>query len=318
MEAVTLDETGQAMSLRQEGMQWLALMISGRATDEDLAEMERWKHQSPAHGEALATAIRMRQLVAAQDKFSGQPPFLYRPATRRLALGGAVAAAAVYSAARPPLALWPSLSELGADYRTGIGEQRQIALARGVSVAMNTRTSLSLRPNPGRPGIELVTGEIAMTTQLPKAAIFTVYAGKAQITASDANFDLRNDDGRVRVSCLEGRLAIRAGNVLRELGPSEQLQFAGNAIGEAVRVDPVVLTAWRHGLLIFHDASLSNIVAEINRYRAGKIVVMNAALASRRFNGQFKIAHIDNAVAELTHLSNASTSILPGGIVLLT
>jgi transmembrane sensor len=318
MEAVTLDETGQAMCLQREGMQWLALMISGRATDEDLAEMERWKHQSPAHAEALAAAIQMRRLVAAQDKFSGQPPFLYHPATRRFALGGAVAAAAVYSVTRPPLALWPSLSELGADYRTGTGEQRQIALARGVSVAMNTRTSLSLRSGPGQPGIELVTGEIAMTTQLPEAAPFTVYAGKAQIVASDANFDLRNDDGRICVSCLEGRLAIRAGNVLRQLGPSEQLQFAGNTIEEPVKVDPVVLTAWRHGLLIFHDASLRSIVAEINRYRSGKIVVMNAALANRRFNGQFKIAHIDNAVAELAHLSNASTAALPGGIVLLT
>ena len=38
----------------------------------------------------------------------------------------------------------------------------------------------------------------------------------------------------------------------------------------------------------------------------------------RRFNGQFKIAHIDNAVVELAHLSNASTASLPGGIVLLT
>jgi len=318
MEAVTSDDTDQAMSLQKEGMQWLALMISGRATDQDLAEMERWKHQSPAHAEALASAIEMRRLVAIQDKFSGEPPFLYRPATRRLALGGAAAAAAVYAVARPPLALWPSLSELRADYRTGIGEQRQIALVHGVSVAMNTRTSLSLRPDPGRPGIEVVTGEVAMTTQLPKAARFTVYAGKIQISAGDANFDLRNDDGRIRVSCLEGHLEIRAGNALRELGPSEQLQFAGNVVEEAVRVDPVILTAWRHGLLIFHDASLSNIVAEINRYRAGKIVVMNAALANRRFNGQFKIAHIDNAVVELAHLSNASTASLPGGIVLLT
>lgn len=318
MGAVTLSGSDIVTPLQREGMQWLALMLSGRATDADLAEMDRWKRQSPAHAEALAHAIQIRKLVAAQDKFSGQPPFLHRPATRRAAMGGAAMAVTVYAAARPPLDLWPSISELSSDYRTGIGEQRQIALAKGVSVEMNTRTSLSLRSNPGQPGLELVSGEIAMTTRLPHSAVFTVYAGKGKITANNASFDLRMDDGGARVSCLEGSLTVRTGAVLRQIGPSEQLQLAEAAISAPVKVNPTVLTAWRHGLLLFHDASLSNIVAEINRYRAGKIVVMRSDLASRRFNGQFKIAHIDNAVTELAHLSSATATSLPGGIILLT
>jgi transmembrane sensor len=318
MEAVTLGGSDFVTPLQREGMQWLALMLSGRATDDDLAEMERWKRQSPAHAEALASAIQMRKLVAAQDKFSGQPPFLCRPATRRFAMGGAAAAVAVYAAARPPLEMWPSLSELRSDYRTGIGEQRQVALAQGVSIEMNTRTSLSLHSKPGQPGLELVSGEIAMTTRLPKTAVFTVYAGQGQVMASDASYNLRMDDSGTRVSCLEGSLTFRVGATQRQLGPSEQLQLADAGISALVGINPTVLTAWRHGLLIFHDASLSNIVAEINRYRAGKIVVMRSDLASRRFNGQFKIAHIDNAVAELAYLSNASATSLPGGIVLLT
>ena len=49
-------------------------------------------------------------------------------------------------ALKPPLGLWPSLSELGADYRTGTGEQRTIAFAGDVQIALNTQTSLTIRP----------------------------------------------------------------------------------------------------------------------------------------------------------------------------
>ena len=42
--------------------------------------------------------------------------------------GGALAACGAYLAFRPPLDLWPAVSELAADYRSGAGEQREVAL----------------------------------------------------------------------------------------------------------------------------------------------------------------------------------------------
>ena len=42
---------------------------------------------------------------------------------------------------------------------------------------------------------------------------------------------------------------------------------------------------WREGVLVFRDMPLSEAVAEINRYRPGRIMVLDDALAARRVSG---------------------------------
>ncbi len=61
--------------------------------------------------------------------------------TRRLVLGGAIAAAAGYVMIDPPFDMWPSLEEFSADYRTGKGEHRRVMVAPDVSIELNTQTS---------------------------------------------------------------------------------------------------------------------------------------------------------------------------------
>ncbi len=89
---------------------------------------------------------------------------------RRALLGGAISAAAAsvgYAIVRPPLDLWPSLTEMTADYRTGVGQQQQITLDDAVLLKLNTRTSVSLLSRDTTGGqtdrIELVSGEAAVT-----------------------------------------------------------------------------------------------------------------------------------------------------------
>ena len=60
---------------------------------------------------------------------------------------------------RPPLDLWPSLADLASDYRTGTGERRNVDIG-GVSVELNTRSSLNVLPVDGSiRRFELVAGE---------------------------------------------------------------------------------------------------------------------------------------------------------------
>ncbi|MFK5047884.1 FecR domain-containing protein, partial [Klebsiella pneumoniae] len=78
---------------------------------------------------------------------------------------------------RPPLALWPSWSELAADYRTGAGEQRKLALNDSVSINLDTRTSIALRPDHGDSSrIELITGQASIATTPQVSRPVTVIA----------------------------------------------------------------------------------------------------------------------------------------------
>lgn len=312
-------QISQLTPLQREGMDWIWHMTSGKATQDDLAAMELWKGQSPAHAEALAKAAKLWRLVSAQTAFGYvKPHFLQRPAvTRRLALGGMVAAVVGYGAIRPPLSMWPSIAELSSDYRTGTGVQRRVALRDGVFVQLNTRTSVSLASRQGLPGLELVSGQIALTTDLPTTQQFTVFVGKSRLVVSKADLDVRLDDLSTRVACLDGAVSIEAFGGRTQLGPHQSVVLSPGRISQPIPVDMELETAWRQGRLLFHDAPFQTIVAEVNRYRPGRIVIVNTALARRQFNAAFDIKNIEKVVADLQRLSHATVTQLPGGVVLL-
>jgi transmembrane sensor len=82
-------------------------------------------------------------------------------------------------------------------------------------------------------------------------------------------------------------------------------------------IDPAVVTAWKDGVLVFHETRLSEAIAEINRYRPGRIILTNAALGHRLFNARFRIKDVDGVTAQIQQVFGASATALPGGIVLL-
>jgi transmembrane sensor len=316
--AVLTDSPSELTALEREGLAWVDRLTSGIATEGDVAEMQRWRGQSASHASAWSAAVRMRRLMAAHvaTRVDAHPAALPHPAFlmgRRGLLGGAIAASlAAYAVARPPLGLWPSLDELRADYRTAKGERRTVTVA-GARIELNTQTAIAL--NHG--GVRLVAGEIAADTGA--GGPFTVEARDASIRASHARFDVRDADGIVCVTCAAGAVdvAYRPSDTTRTLRAGEQLRYGAGTIGRVVPADLVRLTAWRQGLLIFHDERLYDVIAELNRYRPGRIILADGA-GSRRFNGTFKTDRLDDALAQVVSVAGLSRSDLPGGVTLLT
>jgi transmembrane sensor len=310
----------RASAIEIEALDWLTLMLSGEATKDDIAAMERWRQQSSEHAEAMAAAVRLRRLIAAQPTPARiyRAPVLARPVTRRFAWGGLAAAAAAYSIVDPPLGLWPSWAELTSDFRTGTGERREVALADGVSLDLNTGTSIARVDRPGLPGIKLISGEVAAAVALPSAQTFVVTAGPGQVIAQSARLDIRVENDGYCTNCLGGSARVLAAGSRITLQAGEAVVYTDSGMGKPYRIDELVVTAWQRGQLIFRDAPLGTIVSEINRYRHGRIIIVNSELARRRFNGIFAIARIGDVVADLQRLSNASATSLVGGVVVLS
>jgi transmembrane sensor len=309
-----------------EAFAWVVRLLPGNATTADLEEFRRWCSQSPAHAQAFAHAHRLwdeAQIAGRNVLERGTvPSALLQSASgrigRRALLGGALAAAAAtgYAVVRPPLDLWPPLHELlTADYRTSTGEQRTLTLAGNVLLEMNTRTSIALRlRQEGADRIELIAGESVVTT---KGHAFEVVAGETRAAASNATFNVRNDYARVCVTCLSGEVTVACGESALSLGERQQVSCSGPVPGEVIGIDPTVVTAWQSGFLVFHDTPLSEVIAEANRYRQGKIILVNAALGHRLVNARFRLDRIDDIVPKLTDAFGATATSLPGGVVLL-
>jgi transmembrane sensor len=83
-------------------------------------------------------------------------------------------------------------------------------------------------------------------------------------------------------------------------------------------VDPAQAGAWRSGAVVFRQTALTDAVAEINRYRPGRVVLLNKELGQRRVSGQFQIARLDLAIDRIQEAFGANVRKLPGGVVLLS
>lgn len=320
------DPNGELEMLKRDAWNWVLRLTSGEATKADIIELERWCAQSPRHAEAFSVASGrwrafgpaienvVQEGVAASRSGARAKPLL----GRRAFLGGAVAAAggAAIAIVRPPLGLWPSISDLTADYRTAPGEQRKIALTDNATVQMNTRTSLNLLPKSDHSdGIELIAGEATIAT---RSKVIEVIAGTGRVSADAAKFNVRYDAPNVCVTCLEGLVQVTQDKRLITIQQNQQITYAAHGFGQLTTVDAAVVTGWRDGDLYFQDEPLSRVIDEVNRYRLGRIVLMNDALGQRRFTARFKLDRLEVVVTQLQATFGARVASLPGGIVLIS
>jgi transmembrane sensor len=209
---------------------------------------------------------------------------------------------------------------LAADFRTKTGEQRQLALAANVTVDLNTHTSVALRRDAtanALQGVELLDGEIAVNTTRAAAQPFIVAAGPGRAEATQANFEVRNLDTRVCVTCLSGDVRVDANGRSVMLTANQQVTYGKHAMSAVMAADAATTSAWRSGVLVFRQTPLSDVVDEINRYRPGHVLVVDSKLERSSLNGRFRIDKLDTVFAQMHEVLGAKVTELPGGIVLL-
>jgi transmembrane sensor len=319
---------GELESLRREAWTKLLHLTSGHASKADVAALKVWCAQSPRHAEVFAQVSgRWRVLGAAIENVAqtGHPVRAEADASARAPIGrrallvgalGASAAGAAIMITRPPMGLWPSLGELAADYRTVTGERRHIALDGRASLDMNTRTTLNVRAaSGGGDQIELIGGEAAFAT---RSKTIEVLAGNGRAWADDAQFSVRRNGSDICVTCLEGFVHVQQAGRSATLQEKQQVIYDDRNLGHVQNVDPVIVTAWRGGELLFQNERLARVIEEVNRYRPGRIILVNDALGQRRFTAQFKLDRLEVVITQLKATFGARVVSLPGGVVLVS
>src|SRR5450830_79965 len=324
------DNADMSDDLHNEARVWLRLLTSTDVKSYDADGFRRWLNISPSHRAAFGEVkqrwdkleaasrayLRTHPEAATEHKRALQAPGL----GRRAFLGAAVAATAAAGVAvvYPPARLWPAPAEWGADDRTGTGEQRTLAFADRVSVTLNTQTCIRRGEDKrSKSGIDLLSGEAAI--DLPaRGASFAVVAGAGRSFAQSGSFEVRYLDGKVCVSCIEGVVRVEHPAGLRELKANQQTIYDAVAVSGVARIAPANVSAWRRGELVFNEIRLSDVLSEINRYRPGRVVLMNQAVQNGPVSGRFLIASLDSALAQLQQMFDLHARRLPGGVLVLS
>jgi transmembrane sensor len=322
-------EKGDA-TLDQAARRWVRQLVAGDATTADAEALARWRGLSPAHDAAFVSAARDWKLLGdsgrtylgrQSDTRDAAPGAMRRAITTRRALIGGAAALAASGAAvavlRPPMHLWPSLEELGADYRTATGEQKRVTLT-DVAIQLNTQTSIKVTETANEPrSVRLIAGEASFALE-QAARPLTVLAGAGRTTASRARFDIRSTGGRVCVTCVDGQVDLAIGPQSLQLAAGRQLTYDADGVQAPVAIDATEVTSWQDGFIVFRATALSDAVAEINRYRPGQVIVLDRALGRKTISGRFHIARTEEILGWIERAAGATSRRLPGGIVLLS
>lgn len=315
----------------EEAQAWLRRLESGEATQADASALDLWRARSPRHAAAFADAVLLWNVlgdaarmssaqIAAGSGKSAMVTHRSKIARRALIVGGGAmaASAAAILLARPPMDLWPSVSELAADYRTATGETQRIDLAGQISVQMNTRTSVDLRAaSTDAARIELLAGEAGIRTADQTSRPIVVVAGSGDVRASKAAFNILKNDSNVSVTCIDGEVDVRCPAGAHTIKSGQQVIYNDRRISGVASVDADIVTAWQRGLLIFRDVPLAQVIDEVNRYRSGRIILTNSALKTRQVVATFRTDRIDDVILFVSKVMHVPARSLPGGIVLL-
>lgn len=270
---------------------WVIRLTSGDVLPADIAAARAWCEQDPAHQQAFVDARHLWRLSG--QLAAAVPARPRRSVPRRWAL----ASAAVLLLGVGLLLVRQNAWD--ADYRTAQGEQKQIRLADGSRVTLDSNSALDVLLTPNGRQIVLRKGEALFDVAHDPARPFTVQAAQLRATALGTVYAVRREGPQAQVIVARGRVAVSdaAGQVVLQAGEAVTRQAAG--LGAKYPLDTDSALAWQHGRLVFDQAPLAQVLEQLGRYRPGFMLIGDDRLRELKVSGTFQLGRLDEGLATL-------------------
>ncbi|ALK08676.1 fec operon regulator FecR [Blastochloris viridis] len=245
--------------------------------------------QADAHAAAWTRALRLWQrfdIVKPEiDRLRRRPAVI----SRRTLVVGAIATAvgAGYLAGR---------HGLFADVTTGIGERRTLMLADGSTVELGSYSAMSIEFTDAARQVLLHRGE-GFFDVAADGRPFMVASGGGTTRALGTRFDVKYVDDLVTVVAIEHAVTVESGDrpaVVIEQG--WQLSYDRAGPGDPTRADLEAAAAWRNDRIMVQDVPLHLVLAELDRYRRGRIVLLSRQIADIPVTAVFDTRRPDDAL----------------------
>lgn len=277
---------------------WYVQLQAGDVTAAERAACERWRASDPRHEQAWQ---RVQELAGT---LKAMPAELAQPALgreQRLDRRSAVKTLALLAIAVPVGHAGWRAQGYGADLRTATGEQRELQLADGSWLQLNTATTVDLDFDRERRLLRLRNGEIRLRTAVdiaPSPRPFIVATAHGEIRADGSALLVRRDGSQTRVAVEQGHclVATRAATVAIDAGAAVHIgtdAITGPAPADRHAGD------WTRGVLRADDMRLADFAAELGRYRPG-LLRCDPAAAGLHISGAFQLRDTDSALDSLT------------------
>ena len=290
---MTADGHERDASLRDEALAWFVRINSGEADARDRAGHAEWMAASETNRAAYQNLDRLwADLDRVPDPRASPRRAAFVPSRRAVFAGGAMAMVAGATVAVVGLP-----DAFTADHFTGKGERKTAALEDGSRVDLDADTALALDFSPAARTVRLLRGRASFDVADDAARPFKVLAAEGSVTALGTRFTVHEWAGAATVSVEESSVSVEAPTRSKAVvAAGAHVTFDEKGLGAVRPFDAEAETAWRRGKLIFEDRPLAQVVADVNRYRAGRIEVMDRKLLSMRVSGVFDVGNSDAAL----------------------
>ncbi|WP_447728277.1 FecR family protein [Sphingomonas koreensis] len=336
------------MTPDEAAVYWVLQHDRADLTPAEQASFDAWLAASEAHARAFQKANGVWDVFDEADadphlNALRQAALATKPARRRWipAVGAGVAASLTAAAlllpgqlglidgpARAPsgeIASTTGVQPAGMRFATAKGERRVIRLPDGTRVTLNTDTAVALAYTPGSRLVRLTRGQALFEVAKDASRPFTVEAAGRRVTALGTIFEVRLDPGRMKVVLVEGRVVVdRASAASEPLDPAPTLLKPGQALvaelGVPQRVAPVDVgneLMWREGYVSLEDAPLATAAAELSRYTATTIRVLDDETGRMRISGVFRTGDADRFTGLVRELLPVRIERLADGSVVI-
>lgn len=297
----------------EEALLWIVRLHSGSATAADRQEFRLWRAKSAENEIAAqeAEALWSDASELHQDTHTGaiRPGRERRhyPSRRATMIGGLVAATG------GGLLATGTLLKPAADFATGRGETRSVTLPDGSKVTLNARSALELQFSAAARRLELVGGQAYFEVAPDPARPFEVAADDIVTTALGTAFDVNRNlaEGGVVVSVTQHAVRVRVDGTSAASLPRRSIDLregqsvtvaADGRIGAVATGSPKGVAAWRRGQYVAENRTLADVVAALQSYHDGWLVLRGEA-------GRLRV----NAVLDLK-TPDESLDALAGGL----
>jgi transmembrane sensor len=273
----------------------LGRYLAGESTPDEAAAMRRWLEEHPSDARVIAA------LDAAVGKVAPASPVDVEAALRRVKTRmhaaspgrwrryAAFAAAAAVILVAGVLVTRRTTPErrivvAARTYTTKVGERRDVLLTDGTQVTLGPATRLVVRGREAE-----LSGEALFSVVHDRVRPFVVRAGDAVIRDVGTEFSVHSDSGEaVRVVVSEGTVSLSRGrdSVMLVKGDVGVVEINGR-----VAASPGAATdddlAWTLGRLVFRNATVPELEADLRRWYGVELRVTDTALLRRHFTGSF-------------------------------
>jgi transmembrane sensor len=322
--------------IEEEAAQWTWRMDSDTVSSADQQAFDAWLRQDARHRRAFEDFAKVWSSLddlegsKHEDEMVRAEAALAAHARPRWWMA---AAAAVLAAVAVGI-VWVGQGNERQTLATAVGQQRNVALADGSVVTLNTNSIVETELTRHVRHIYLRKGEAHFQVAHDRSRPFLVHAGDAVVRAVGTEFEVRLlPDQHVDIVVNEGRVEVqttpagaapdlaaaasRPTRTLRSLRAGEQLSTA-SADYSVEQVSAAQLSsemAWREGAIIFDGRPLAEAIAEIERYTDARIVVSTPEIAALKVGGRFRTDDVQGFFEGLQSALPVTIRRAPDGVI---